>query len=105
MWIAPRHSGEVVRHEGFLPLKAVRGSSRSTAGWTAEAANGASKATRSEAPQALQHYIALHKAAAVRYQLTQHPALTLRLAVASLIGGAGSVPGRVGDRPRVVGRP
>ncbi|WP_051497729.1 ParB/RepB/Spo0J family partition protein, partial [Candidatus Contendibacter odensensis] len=88
VWIVPRPTGEVVCHEGFLPLKEARRQARQTAGVEGEAANDAPKATRSEIPQALQNYVALHKVAAVRYQLTQNPALALRLAVASLIGGA-----------------
>ncbi|MBK8751671.1 MAG: ParB/RepB/Spo0J family partition protein [Candidatus Competibacteraceae bacterium] len=86
--IGPHSTGEVVCHEGFLPLKEARRQARPTARLEGEAANEAPKATRSEAAQALQNYLALHKAAAVRYQLTQNPALALRLAVASLIGGA-----------------
>lgn len=90
-WVlmVPHPTGEVVCHEGFLPLKEAR-RQRPAASLTAgmDATNETPKATRSEIPQALQNYLALHKAAAVRYQLTQNPALALRLAVASLIGGA-----------------
>ncbi len=46
------------------------------------------KPTRSEATHALQNYVAMHKAAAVRIALVQNPTVALRLAVASLIGGA-----------------
>ena len=86
--ILPHRTGEVVCHEGFLPLKEARRQARQAAGLEGEAANDAPKATRSEVPQALQNYLALHKAAAVRYQLTQNPAIALRLTVACLIGSA-----------------
>lgn len=95
--LLPHHTGEVVCHEGYLPLKEARRQARPAAG--TDAANEAPKATRSEAPQALQNYVALHKGAALRYALTQHPALALRLAVASLIGGAENWSVR-GDRTR-----
>jgi len=83
--ILPQENGEVLVHEGYLPLKEAH---RRAAGRTAAtgAANEAPKAVRSEATQALQNYVALHKAAAVRYGLTQHPAIALRLAVACLMG-------------------
>ena len=86
VFLLPQHTGEVVCHEGFLPLKEARRQVRLATG--TDAGNEAPKATRSEATQALQNYVALHKGAALRYQLTQHPAIALRLAVASLMGGA-----------------
>ena len=86
--ILPQPTGEVLVHEGYLPLKEARRQARSVAGLEADVTNDAPKATRSETTQALQNYVALHKAAAVRYGLTQHPAIALRLAVACLIGNA-----------------
>ena len=86
--ILPQRNGEVLVHEGYLPLKEARRLARQAAGSGAVATDEAPKAARSEATQALQNYVALHKGAALRYQLTQQPALALRLAVACLIGGA-----------------
>ena len=99
--ILPQRTGEVVIHEGYLPLKEVRRQARPASGGAAEtaAAHDAPKAVRSETPQALQNYLALHKAAAVRYGLTQHPAIALRLAVAGLLGGAANGAGRADRTP------
>ena len=93
------HTGEVIVHEGYWPLKEARRQARQAAGTEAgtDAANEAPKATRSEVPQALQNYVALHKGVALRYALTQQPAIALRLAVACLIGGAANWSVR-GDR-------
>ena len=80
----------MVVHEGYLPVKEARRLARRAAGEAgADPDEGeAPKAARSETTQALQNYVALHKAAAVRYALAQHPLVALRLAVACLIGGA-----------------
>lgn len=86
--ILPQPTGEVLVHEGYLPLKEARRQARQGAGRAAEAANDAPKPARSETTQALQNYLALHKVAAVRCGLAQNPAVALRLAVACLIGGA-----------------
>lgn len=86
--IVPLRDGEVAVHEGYLPLEEARRLARQAAGSEAEAANDAPKPARSEATQALQSYLALHKAAAVRLALAQNPLVALRLAVACLIGGA-----------------
>ena len=86
--ILPQRDGEVVVHEGYLPVKEARRLARQAAGIEAGADpdEDAPKATRSEATQALQNYVALHKGAAVRYALAQNPAIALRLAVTCLIG-------------------
>ena len=86
--ILPQHTGEVIVHDGYLPLKEARRQARHGGRTAADETDAAPKAVRSETTQALQNYVALHKAAAVRYGLTQHPAIALRLAVAGLIGGA-----------------
>ncbi len=86
--ILPQHNGEVLVHEGYLPVKEARRLARQAAGLDVDPTEAAPKTARSEATQALQNYVALHKAAAVRYALAQHPLVALRLAVACLIGGA-----------------
>ena len=85
--ILPQRDGEVVVHEGYLPVKEARRLARRAAGEAgADPDEGeAPKTARSETTQALQNYVALHKAAAVRYALAQHPLVALRLAVACLI--------------------
>lgn len=85
--ILPQRDGEVVVHKGYLPLKEARRLARRAAG--AETNEGeAPKAARSETTHALQNYLALHKAAAVRDALARNPPIALRLAVACLIGNA-----------------
>ncbi len=88
--IVPQRDGEVAIHEGYLPLKEARRLARLAAGEAgADPDEGeAAKPARSETTQALQNYVALHKAAAVRCALAQSPLVALRLAVACLIGGA-----------------
>ncbi len=88
--LLPQRNGEVLIHEGYLPLKEVQRQARRAAGIEGGAASDedAPKPTRSEATHALQNYVAMHKAAAVRIALVQNPTVALRLAVASLIGGA-----------------
>ena len=95
VFLLPQRTGEVVVHEGYLPLKEARRQARRATGLEVEATNDMPRAGRSEATQALQNYVALHKGAAVRHGLTQRPDLALRLTVAGLIGGAenGSVRG------------
>ncbi len=88
--LLPQRNGEVLVHEGYLPLKEVQRQARRAAGieGDVELDEATLKGVRSETTQALQNYVALHKAAAVRIALVQNPAVALRLAVASLIGGA-----------------
>jgi ParB family chromosome partitioning protein len=86
--ILPQENGEVGVHAGYLPLKEAHRQARAAAGLAADVTDAAPKAIWSETTQALQNYVALHKAAAVRCGLTQHPAIALRLAVACLIGNA-----------------
>ena len=90
VFVSPQRTGEVLVHEGYVPLKEARRQARQAVGMAAgtAATEDAPKPARSEATQALQNYLALHKAAAVRYALAQNPTVALRLAVACLIGGA-----------------
>ena len=90
MLILPQRDGEVVVHEGYLPLKEARRLARQAADEAGADPDEseAPKPARSETTQALQNYVALHKAAAVRLALAQNPLVALRLAVACLIGGA-----------------
>ncbi|MEI2804392.1 MAG: ParB/RepB/Spo0J family partition protein [Albidovulum sp.] len=88
VWIVPQRDGEVLVHEGYLPVKEARRLARRAAGLDVDPTEAAPKTARSEATQALQNYVALHKAAAVRCGLARNPAVALRLAVACLIGGA-----------------
>jgi len=88
--IVPQRDGEVRVHEGYLPVKEARRLARQAAGEAgADPDEGeAAKPARIETTQALQNYVALHKAAAVREALARNPHVALRLAVACLIGNA-----------------
>lgn len=88
--IVPQRDGAVLFHEGYLPLKEARRLARQAVGeaGTEPDEGEAAKPARSETTQALQNYVALHKAAAVRHALAQNPLVALRLAVACLIGNA-----------------
>lgn len=81
--------GEVTVHEGWLTAKEAR-KVRTAA---AKAARGetesvASAVVRNEVTSAQEAYIDLHRHAAVRVALTEHPSVALRLLVAHAIAGA-----------------
>jgi len=82
VYVDLRSNGEVTFHEGYLSRKeaqkAVRGE-----------ANGAgTKIARPEVTSTMQTYIDLHRHAAVRAALTDHPGVALRLMVAHVIAGS-----------------
>jgi len=70
--------GEVEVHEGWLPRKEARRGER----------DDAPPPLRREVTSALQTYIDLHRHAAVRARLVEHPHVALRLAVAHAIAGS-----------------
>lgn len=70
--------GELTLHEGYLPEKEVR----------RKKAQEAPKPTRTGMTSTLRNYVDLHRHAAVRAKLLDHPDLALRLAVAHAIAGS-----------------
>jgi len=82
VYIEVRDSGEVDIHEGYVTAKEA---ARLEKGEKIEAAP---KASRSELTSRMQAYIDLHRHAAVRAELTGHPAVALRLMVAHAIAGS-----------------
>lgn len=80
--------GEVTTHEGWLTDKEARraraAASKAAAGEGGEVAVSA----RPEVTSAQQAYIDLHRHAAVRVALTEHPGVALRLLVAHAVTGA-----------------
>ncbi|HEV2817636.1 MAG TPA: ParB N-terminal domain-containing protein [Allosphingosinicella sp.] len=80
VYIALSARGEVEVHEGWLPRKEAR---------KADKGEVAPKATRPEITRPLQNYIDLHRHAAVRAELLNHPGVALRLMVAHAITGSG----------------
>jgi len=82
IYIEVRDSGEVDIHEGYVTAKEA---ARLEKGGKIEAA---AKASRPELTARMQTYVDLHRHAAVRAELTGHPAVALRLMVAHAIAGS-----------------
>lgn len=86
VFIEVADTGEVVFHEGYLARKEV---TRQRAARAGDDGGVAAKAARPEVTGPLQHYIDLHRHAAVRAALSDKGALALRLILAHLITAAG----------------
>jgi len=85
VFITVSHRGEVQTHMGYLTRKeARRARAKSEGGQDGDAA----KPARPEVTSTLQTYIDLHRHAAVRAVLADHPAVALRLLVAHAIAGS-----------------
>lgn len=82
VYIEVRDSGEVDIHEGYVTAKEA---ARIEKGEKIEAA---AKMSRSEMTARMQTYVDLHRHAAVRAELTGHPAVALRVMVAHAIAGS-----------------
>jgi ParB family chromosome partitioning protein len=82
VYIEVRDSGEVDIHEGYVTAKEA---ARLEKGAKIEAA---AKVARPEMTARMQTYVDLHRHAAVRAELTGHPAVALRLMVAHAIAGS-----------------
>jgi ParB family chromosome partitioning protein len=85
VFITVSHRGEVEIHEGWLSRKEAR-RARSKDGSDTDATPP--KAARPEVTSALQAYIDLHRHAAVRAAVAEHPSVALRLMVAHAITGS-----------------
>jgi len=83
--------GEVEVHEGWLTDKEAKraqaAAAKAARGESPEAAETA-KLARPEVTQAQGRYIDLHRHAAVRVALTEHPAVALRMLVAHAVAGS-----------------
>ncbi len=82
VYIEVRDNGEVDIHEGYVTAKEA---ARLEKGEKIEAAP---KTSRPELTSRMQTYVDLHRHAAVRAELTGHPAVALRLMVAHAIAGS-----------------
>ena len=82
VYIEVRDSGEVDIYEGYVTAKEAARLERG------ERIEAAAKASRPELTARMQTYIDLHRHAAVRAELTGHPAVALRLMVAHAIAGS-----------------
>ncbi|MER9598173.1 ParB/RepB/Spo0J family partition protein [Mesorhizobium sp. M0244] len=84
VFIAVTYRGEVECHEGWLSHKEAR---RAREGGEQE--ETAAKPPRPELTGPMQNYVDLHRHAAVRAAMLDHPAVALRLVVAHAITGSG----------------
>lgn len=80
IYVALTRRGEATFHEGYLPRREARRSEEGEA--------GSPKPAKPEVTATLQSYIDLHRHAAVRARLIDHPGVALRLMVAHAIGGS-----------------
>ncbi|AEG50365.1 ParB domain protein nuclease [Sphingobium chlorophenolicum L-1] len=89
IFISITHGGEVDIHEGYLSSREAR-KVRAQEAKAAQTGVGRQAAgdQRSETSSSLQTYIDLHRHAAVRAMLTDHPGVALRLMVAHAITGS-----------------
>jgi ParB family chromosome partitioning protein len=89
VFIAIAHGGEVEIHEGYLSGKeAKKVRAQEAQNSATQADNQAALDQRSETTSSLQTYIDLHRHAAVRAVLTDHPGVALRLMLAHAITGS-----------------
>jgi ParB family chromosome partitioning protein len=83
IFITVSERGEVEVHKGYVRRVEARRNGRKDRGETAEA-----KPAKPELTAPMQNYIELHRLAAIRLSLIDHPQIALRLAVAHMIAGS-----------------
>jgi ParB family chromosome partitioning protein len=87
VFIAVSVRGEVEAHEGWLTAKEAK-RARQNAGKGAGGDDAPARPARPEVTSTLKNYIDLHRHAAVRAELADHPRIALRLMVAHAITGS-----------------
>jgi len=99
VFVTVGHNGAVEFHEGWLTGREAR---RARAGAAKSKATGpdakAAEAARPETTSGLQRYVDLHRHAAVRAVLLDHPGVALRLMVAHAIAGSSLWSVRLADQ-------
>jgi ParB family chromosome partitioning protein len=85
VYIAVSPRGEVAFHEGYVSRRDAEKARRAA---TSEGGGEPAKPSRPEVSSNMQTYIDLHRHAAVRATLTDHPGAALRLMVAHVIAGS-----------------
>ncbi len=83
VYVEVRQNGEVSFHEGFITTKEHQRRLKKAAGEDKVVSD-----TRPELTNAAQNYLDLHRHAAVRHALLDHPKIALRVMVAHAIGGS-----------------
>jgi ParB family transcriptional regulator, chromosome partitioning protein len=84
IYISVSDRGEVEAHEGYLSRAEVRKAEAKAKGTS----NPQAKSEKPELTKPMQNYFNLHRHAAVRIELLNHPQVALRLAVAHMIAGS-----------------
>jgi ParB family transcriptional regulator, chromosome partitioning protein len=84
VFIAVSDRGEVEAHEGYLTRAEVRKAEAKATG----TANPQAKSEKPELTKPMQNYVELHRLAAVRLELLNHPHIALRLVLAHMIVGS-----------------
>ena len=87
VYVEVRDSGEITFHEGFITTKDAARSDKAKSVGDDKASE--TSTSRPEMTQPLQTYFELHRHAAVRAKLFQHPDIAMRLMVAHAIVGSG----------------
>jgi ParB family chromosome partitioning protein len=87
VFITVSQRGEVEIHEGWLGTKDAK-RARQKGGTSSDADSIPAKPARPEVTSTLQNYIDLHRHAAVRAELADHPGVALRVMVAHAITGS-----------------
>ena len=86
VFVEVRDNGDVTFHEGFLETKEA--AKRDKAAESGESAKNDAPTSRPEMTQGMQTYFELHRHAAVRAKLLEHPDIALRLMIAHAIVGS-----------------
>ncbi len=84
VFISVSDRGEVEAHEGYLTRAEVRKAEAKATG----TANPQAKSEKPELSKPMQNYVELHRLAAVRLELLNHPQIALRLVLAHMIVGS-----------------
>ena len=84
IYISVTDRGEVEAHEGYLTRAEVRKAEARATGTV----NPQAKSEKPELTKPMQNYVELHRLAAVRLELLNHPQIALRLVLAHMIVGS-----------------
>ena len=84
IFISVSDRGEVEAHEGYLSRAEVRKAEARATGTT----NPQTKSEKPELTKPMQNYVELHRLAATRLELLNHPQIALRLVLAHMIVGS-----------------
>ena len=84
VFICVSDRGEVEAHEGYLTRAEIRNAEAKVTG----TANPQAKSEKPELTKPMQNYVELHRLAATRLELLNHPQIALRLVLAHMIVGS-----------------